>query len=616
MYKNLFGKRFREGLHERRPRLLLLANNLLFFLSLAGLAVFLFDIGFAHDPEAKEILVGFYGFYAIFIFLILTLRLFLINRLHVQKGWFVVEYLVILLLVIGMVVNFFSEQLHLTDTFFTRYIRQNFFTFGVIFYVFLIELSKRTMNLYRMRFNPALLFVASFILLIFIGTGLLLMPRATTAGISVLDALFTSASAVCVTGLIVLDTATDFTIFGQTIILILIQLGGLGIMTFTSFLAMFFLRSSTFQNQLFMKDLVNEENIGQTMHTIGNIVRITFLIELVGAVFIFFTISPTPFAGMRERIGFSVFHSISAFCNAGFSTRSDGLYDVHFRYDYDFQLVIITLILIGGIGFPILFNTYRYLRQVSRGRLRQLTLQEEYVHTSRVISIHTKIVLLTTAALLAAGFAVYFLTEYNSTLADRTAFGKIVTSLFGSVTPRTAGFNTVDMTELTRPLVLVYLLLMWIGASPGSTGGGIKTTTFALAILNTFSIAKGKDRVEAFSREIASKSVRQAFAVMLLSFLVIGLATLFISYFDPEKQLIQVAFEAFSAYSTVGLSLGITGDLSSGSKVVVIFTMFLGRVGTFTLIAGMVTKISSLHYRYPQESIIVAYGFAKLEIRN
>lgn len=605
MYKNLFGKNFREELHERRPRLLLLANNALLILSLAGLAVFLYDIGFVYRPETKEMLTGFYSFYAVLIFLILTLRLFLINRLHIQKGWFVVEYTLILLLVLGTAVNFFSEELDLTDTVFTRYIRQNFFTFGVIFYVFLIELSKRTLNLYRLRFNPALLFVASFVLLIFIGTGLLLMPRATTGGISILDALFTSASAVCVTGLIVLDTATDFTFFGQTIILVLIQLGGLGIMTFTSFLAMFFQRSSTFQNQLFMQDLVNEENIGQTMHTVGNIVRITFLIELVGAAFIYLTISPTPFRGLMERIGFSVFHSISAFCNAGFSTRTDGLYDVHFRYDYNFQLVIMALILIGGIGFPIIFNTYRYVRQVSVGRFRQLTRQTEYVHTSRVINIHTKVVLLTTAALLLAGFVVYFLTEYNSTLQDRTLYGKIITSLFGSVTPRTAGFNTVDMTQLTLPLVLVYLLLMWVGASPGSTGGGIKTTTFALSILNTFSIARGKDRVEAFGREIASKSVRQAFAVMLLSFLVIGLATLLIASFDPEKQLVQVAFESFSAFSTVGLSLGITGALSPASKVVIIFTMFLGRVGTFTLIAGMVTKVQSLHYRYPSESIII-----------
>jgi Trk-type K+ transport system membrane component len=188
---------------------------------------------------------------------------------------------------------------------------------------------------------------------------------------------------------------------------------------------------------------------------------------------------------------------------------------------------------------------------------------------------------------------------------EHTGMGKFVTALFGGVTPRTAGFNTVDMTHLTMPLVLIYLLLMWIGASPGSTGGGIKTTTFSLALLNIYSIARGKERLELFGRHVPSKSVQQAFAVMMLSALVIGVAILLIKYFDPAIPLAQVAFEAFSAYSTVGLTLGITGTLSVGSKLVVIVTMFLGRVGTFTLIAGVVTKINDQNYRYPSENIII-----------
>lgn len=585
--------------------MLILANNILFYLSLSGLAIFIYDVGFVHNPASKAHLSDLYDVYAIFIFLILTLRLFLINRLRIQKGWFVVEYLMILLLVTGMIFTFFSDQFLWDSNLVTRFLKQNFFTLGVILYVFLIELSKRTLNLYHVRFNPALLFVGSFIVLIFIGMGLLLLPRATVSGISLIDALFTSASAVCVTGLIVVDTATYFTTFGKTIILILIQLGGLGVMTFTSFLAMSFQSSSSFKNQLFMQDLVNEEYVGQTMHTIGNIVRITFLLELMGAVLIFFTVSGDVFENLSDHIRFSAFHSISAFCNAGFSTLTDGLYDVNFRYDYDFQLVIMALIVIGGIGFPIIFNSYRYLKEIFKNRLRQLTHQVDYVHTPRIINTHTKIVFTTTAVLLVAGTVIYFITEYNSTLQDHSGYGKFVTSLFGSVTPRTAGFNTVDMTQLTLPLVLVYMLLMWIGASPGSTGGGIKTTTFALSILNTFSIARGKDQVEAFGREIASKSVRQAFAVMLLSFLVIGLATLLIASSNPEMQLVKVAFEVFSAFSTVGLSLGITADLSPAGKLVVVITMFLGRVGTFTLIAGIVTKVSALHYRYPSESVII-----------
>ncbi len=605
MYKSLFGKHISENFKESKPRLLTRTDNLLFLLSIVGLLVFLYDFGFVHSVWGKSMLRHYYGIHALAIFSVLTFRLFLMKKLGRARTWFWVEYVLILLLVAGMLVSFFSDQFYFGHTRFEQFIKENFFTIGVNFYVFLIELSKRSVNLYHMRFNPALLFVASFIVLIFIGTGLLMLPKATVGGISPLDALFTAASAVCVTGLIVVDTATFFTTFGKVVILLMIQVGGLGIMTFTSFLAMFFQQSSSFNNQLFMQDLINEEKLGNTMRTVGKIVGVTLAVEAVGACLIYATISPAPFDGIHDRAGFAIFHAISAFCNAGFSTLTDGLYDTGLRYNYHFQLVIMLLVIIGGLGFPIMFNLYRYMKQVINNRLRQLRYQEPYVHTSRVVNVNSKIVLITTAVLLVGGTIVYFMTEYDSTLRGHSGYGKFITSLFGAVTPRTAGFNTVDMTQLTLPIVLVYLLLMWIGASPGSTGGGIKTTTIALAVLNAFSITRGKDRVEAFSREISSKSVRQAFAVMLLSILVIGLATLAIAFFERDIPLISVAFEAFSAFSTVGLTLGITGDLSTGSKVVIIITMFLGRVGIFTLIASLLTKVSAMHHQYPSESIII-----------
>ncbi|WP_202915981.1 potassium transporter TrkG [Pontibacter pamirensis] len=489
MFKNLFGKQLSDSINEKAYGLLDKADNTLFYLSLIGIGILLYDLGFVHREGEKETLSNFYVGYSLLLFLILTLRLLLAKRHGVSKGWFVVEYVLVLLLVGGIIVHFLSDQFF-GGTGAEQFITRNFFTSGLIVYTFLIELSKRSINLYRIRFNPALLFVFSFLILIFIGTGLLLLPRATVGGITLLDALFTSTSAVCVTGLIVVDTATYFTLFGKIIILILIQLGALGIITFTSFLAMFFEGNASFRNQLFMQNIMNEEKLGETMRTVGKIVVFTFTVEAVGAAFIYATISDAAFAGVPDRIGFSVFHAISAFCNAGFSTMTAGLNDVGFRYNYDFQLVIICLIILGGIGFPILFNLYGYLMEVSRNRFRQVNFDEKYVHTSRIVTVNTKIVLITTAVLLVAGTIIYFITEYNSTLADHTGYGKFVTSLFGSVTPRTAGFNTVDMTQLTLPLVLVYLLLMWIGASPGSTGGGIKTTTFALAVMNTVSIAR------------------------------------------------------------------------------------------------------------------------------
>ncbi|GAA4376658.1 TrkH family potassium uptake protein [Hymenobacter koreensis] len=592
-------------LQEHRPRLLTRADTALFYLSLAGLLVFLYDLGFAHTEAAEHLLNGFYGVYTLCLMVILVARLFLLNRAGVPKGWVMVECLLIGLAGYGVFLSFFPESFVLDDTLLGRYVEQDLLILGVLLYIFLIELSRRSLNFYRLQYNPALLFMSSFVVLIFLGMGLLLLPRATTAGISPLDALFTSASAVCVTGLVSVDTATVFTTFGKVVILMLIQLGGLGIMTFTSFLTLFFQRSSSFQNQLFMQGLINEESIGNTMRTIGNIVWITFLVEFLGACLIYASIGPADIPRLHDRLGFAIFHSVSAFCNAGFSTLSAGLYDTGYRFNYGLQLVVIALIIVGGIGFPIIFNLYRYLRETGRSRWRQFYHRERYVHTTRIINVNTKIVLLTSAALLVAGTLLYFVLEYNSTLREHSGLGKFVAALFGGVTPRTAGFNTVDMTQMGLPIVLVYLLLMWIGASPGSTGGGIKTTTFALAFLNIYSIARGKERLEAFGRQVPSKSVQQAFAVIMLSFLVIGLCTLLVAMFNPEIPLIKVAFEAFSAYSTVGLSLNITSSLSAGSKVVIMITMFLGRVGTFTLIAGVVSKANDLHYRYPTENIII-----------
>ncbi|WP_026464227.1 TrkH family potassium uptake protein [Adhaeribacter aquaticus] len=603
-------KRFNKGkslnyLEENRSRLLHYIHNILFYLSLGGLAFVFFDVGFVHDPENKPFFSAFYDYYTLGILVVLLVRLFLINRASIRKGWFIGEVIVVLWLTAGFVSQLFSHILPAASTLGAAYLRHNILTTGIIFYIFLIELSRRSAFLYQTKFSPTLLFIGSFILLIFLGTGLLMLPRATVGGISSLDALFTAASAVCVTGLIVVDTATYFTTFGKVIILILIQLGGLGIMTFTSFLGLFFQKRSTFQSQLFFQNLVNEENLGQTMHTLVNIIKITLLIEATGALFVFLSISPEAIPDIRDRVGFSVFHSVSAFCNAGFSTLTDGLYDFNFRFAYLFQLIIIGLIIFGGLGFPVITNIIRVIKQFLLNWQRKVLYREPYRHTSHLLTVHTKIVLVTTGLLILVGAILYFMTEANSTLREHTGVGKVVSALFGSVTPRTAGFNTVNMAQLTVPTILIYLLLMWIGGSPASTGGGIKTTTFAVAVLNVFAIARGKERLEVYRREIKSKSVRQAFAVMLLSFLVIGLATFFILYFNPEQQVIKVAFEAFSAYSTVGLSLGITAELSPMSRLVVIITMFLGRIGTFTLIAGMVTRVKSMSYRYPAESIII-----------
>ena len=461
---------------------------------------------------------------------------------------------------------------------------ENLITNFLIFLLFFIELSRLSLGINKMSIHPALIFILSFLLVIVIGTLLLKLPNATVGGISWIDALFTATSAVCVTGLIVVDTATVFTGMGKTILMVLIQIGGLGMMTFTSFFGFFFKGGQSLQSQLFLKDYINEDNIGKVGSTLIKIILFTFGFELLISVGIFFLVDDGLFASTSEQVFFAIFHSVSAFCNAGFSTLTNGLYEIGFRTEYHVHLLLAITIIVGGIGFPVIVSYAQVTKRICQNWFNIWTKKDSfYHHTPRIFNINTSLTTVTTLLLLLIGFVTYWIFEQHHTLAGLEGYGKIVTAFFGSVTPRTAGFNTVDMTQLALPTVLIYLILMWIGASPGSTGGGLKTTTFAVAVLNAFSIAKGKDRVEVFNRQIDPETVRKAFAVILLSFLVIGLGVFMVLFFNPELGILEVAFEVFSAFATVGLSLGITAKLATGSKLVICLIMFLGRVGTLTV---------------------------------
>ena len=484
---------------------------------------------------------------------------------------------------------------------------ENLITNFLIFLLFFIELSRLSLGINKMSIHPALIFILSFLLVIVIGTLLLKLPNATVGGISWIDALFTATSAVCVTGLIVVDTATVFTGMGKTILMLLIQIGGLGMMTFTSFFGFFFKGGQSLQSQLFLKDYINEDNIGKVGSTLIKIILFTFGFELMMSVGIFIVVDDGLFASTSEQVFFAIFHSVSAFCNAGFSTLTNGLYEIGFRTEYHVHLLLAITIIVGGIGFPVIVSYAQVTKRICQNWFNIWTKKDSfYHHTPRIFNINTSLTTVTTLLLLLIGFVTYWIFEQHHTLAGLEGYGKIVTAFFGSVTPRTAGFNTVDMTQLALPTVLIYLILMWIGASPGSTGGGLKTTTFAVAVLNALSIAKGKDRVEVFNRQIDPETVRKAFAVILLSFLVIGLGVFMVLFFNPELGILEVAFEVFSAFATVGLSLGITAKLATGSKLVICLIMFLGRVGTLTVLVAFIRKTRSLRYKFPQEGVFVS----------
>ncbi|HET9486504.1 MAG TPA: potassium transporter TrkG, partial [Chryseosolibacter sp.] len=421
--------------------------------------------------------------------------------------------------------------------------------FSGILLLFVIEVSHILRFIYRRGVNPALLFAGSFATLIIIGGFLLLLPNATTRGIHPIDAFFTSASAVCVTGLTVVDTASSFTITGKVFLLMLIQIGGLGIMTFAGMISFLVTGSVSIQNQLALRDMLSNNRMSNVISFIARVVFVTITFEAIGAFLIYGTLTDQMFKSHGEKIFFSVFHSVSSFCNAGFSTLSSGLYDSAVRFNYGLHWTIAFLIILGGIGFPIVFNIFTFLRIKIANFVKRLLKDPDLENYTNILQATARLSLITYFILIAFGFVAYFIFEYNYTLDQHTTlFGKITTSFFGSVTPRTAGFNTVDIAGLALPTILVYLLLMFIGASPGSTGGGIKTTVAAVAFLNMKSIVFGHDRTEAFRTEISETSIKRAFAIIILSLLVLGMAVLLLSIYDFEKGLLNLAFEVFSAF--------------------------------------------------------------------
>ena len=569
-----------------------------FWTSLIGILAFFTDFGFAKAPWAQSIF-NIYYIFVLILGVVTTVIRYLDKKSLPTRGVFIFDLLSILFTLVIIGVYFFGEHVENPKTIFNN---DNWIKFAVLL-TFIREFSEVKLNYKRTLLNPAQLFVASFLGMILLGSLLLMLPKATYEGLSFIDALFTSTSAVCVTGLIVVDTGTYFTEFGQIIIMILIQIGGLGILTFASYFSYFFKGGATYENQLALSDMTNSRKLSDVFSTLKYVLLITFTIEIFSGILIYSSLDGTLFVSQTRQIFFAIFHAISAFCNAGFSTLTNSLYEEGFRYNYYLHLTVILSFVLGGLGFPIVANIVKYLKYRARKLLFLRTKKVGY--RPWVLHLTSRVTLVTTFTLMAIGFIAFYIFEYNNTLSEHRGFGKVVTALFGATTPRTAGFNTIDTAAMAFPTLMIVLLLMWIGASPASTGGGIKTSTFAIATLNILSLAKGKTRIEVYRREIADISVRRAFAIIGLSLMVIGLAILVISMNDPRHSLMSIAFECFSAYSTVGLSLGITPDLSNISKLVIIITMFVGRVGMLSVIIALFRPVKHKNYRYPSEEILM-----------
>lgn len=567
-------------------------KRLSFLLAIAGIFTLVYDLGFNQSHFAEHLIHGIYILALSGGIVFLLLANLAGKKRPGKKIWFIdTFFLVLYLYVLLQILQWYRAGIPPGGAALNL----------ALISVFIRELASFHVEIRRQHLNPAQLFIISFASIICAGALLLMLPNFTTEGIGFIDALFTSTSAVCVTGLSTVDVGKVFTPLGQSMLIILMEAGGIGIMTFTSYFGYFFKGGASYQNRLMIQDMTKTERISDVFNTLRKIIVITFLIEIAGAALIYASIDPAVIPGIGQRVFFSVFHAVSAFCNAGFSTLSGNLYEPAFRFNYPMHLTIAGLIIIGGIGFPIIFNALSYLKYFLLNRVFKLNAMQ----SPWVLGINARIVLLTSAILLIAGTVLIYFLEYNNSLADHKGAGKLISAFFSATTPRTAGFNSIDMSALHISSILVISILMWIGASPGSTGGGIKTSTFAISFLNFLSLARGKDRIEVFKREISPFSTRRAFAAISLSLIIIGVSIFFMAIFDHDKDLMKIAFESISAFGTVGLSLGITSSLSVGGKIVIILTMFIGRVSMLTILVAFMRRIINLKYKYPAEDILI-----------
>lgn len=445
--------------------------------------------------------------------------------------------------------------------------------------------------------HPTQVIVLSFAGAILLGAALLTTGLASTSSpVSFVDALFTSTSAVCVTGLAVVDTGTRFSPFGQVVIVLLVQLGGLGIMTFSSVFLLVTGRRLSFRGQVVVEETLGRKARSPLDRLIRDVFLYTLAIEAVGAVFLTFAFAPR--LGWGKGLYHGVFHSVSAFCNAGFSLFSANL--MEYRGSWTVNLTIMALIVLGGLGFAVMGDVLEGVAARRAGRAVRLQL-------------HTKVVLATTAGLLVVGTVGVYVFEVENALAGLPWQEQLLACLFQSVTPRTAGFNTLDYGTLTASTLFFTILLMFIGASPGSTGGGIKTSTFAVMLAVFRSRLLARSRASLFCRSLPEETVSRSVAILTASFVLVTLVTFLLLATEIGEQphragtmsFLEVMFESVSAFGTVGLSTGITPRLSVVGKLVLTGLMFVGRVGPLTLAMAVGRKAEKAHYQYAEENVVV-----------
>lgn len=428
-----------------------------------------------------------------------------------------------------------------------------------------------------------------FALIIFVGAIMLTLPIATRTGeVNFIASLFTATSATCVTGLVVADTYQNWSVFGQIVVITMIQLGGLGFMTVGVYISVLLKKKIGLQERESIHESVNTLETAGVVRLVKKIVQGTFIIEGIGAMLLATRFIPR--FGVKRGIYYSVFHSISAFCNAGFDLMGiEGEYSslVAFEDDIVVNLVVMSLILIGGLGFIVWDDIQRNKWHFKK-----------YLLHSKIVIISTVIITLVTAIL-------FFTFEYNNTLRDMTLQGKILGAAFSSVTPRTAGFNTVDTAALSEAGKLLSMVLMFIGGSPGSTAGGAKTTTIVVLVCYAIAMIRSHEDINLFGRRLTADVVKKANAVVMINLVLSLIVAMMIMAMQPMLAGTDVMFEVLSAINTVGMTTGITRELNVVARMLIIILMYCGRLGSLSFALVFAQKNTMDSIRQPQEKIIV-----------
>ena len=438
-------------------------------------------------------------------------------------------------------------------------------------------------------FSPYMTILLSFMVVTILGGILLSLPISMRDGKSVklIDGFFIATSAICVTGLSSIDIGSVYNIFGQMVILVLIQLGGLGVITFTSVIIIMISKKIGYYTKKIVQEDINIDTTFKIEEYVKKVIFSVIIIEFIGTVILFFEFIKK--FGFLKAVYYSFFHSVSAFCNAGFSLFSDNLYG--FKNSFIINMTIPLLIFLGGIGFSTILNCYNVLRK-----------KEKRLTSTTKLSIKISIFLVI------IGMIAMLILEYsNKSTIGNLSFGqKLEASFFQCVTTRTAGFNTISILGLKRSTSLLFVILMFIGASPGSTGGGIKTTTIGLIILGTLATLKNKDTIEYDKRSVSWRIYSKAITVLFISLIYTTICVFLLILFERNKNLLDLVFEVFSAFGTVGLSRNLTPSLADISKFILIVTMFVGRVGPLTIaLALSKSNLKKGRYTYPQENILI-----------